>query len=78
MTGMKSLFMRMEKAVRSYTEKNPDKSIAFHTAGESTELDKRVMDMLGEPLIHLIRNGIDHGIETREKRIAAWYFIQKP
>jgi two-component system chemotaxis sensor kinase CheA len=37
--------------------------------GENTELDKKVVDMIGEPLLHLIRNSIDHGLETPEERM---------
>ncbi|HCM39641.1 MAG TPA: hypothetical protein DIS93_06700 [Bdellovibrionales bacterium] len=69
MTSVKPLFSRMEKAVRSYLTSHPDKKIEFKTAGERTELDKKVMDMLGEPLIHLIRNAMDHGVEKAEERV---------
>src|SRR5690606_27137411 len=41
----------------------------FVTSGEETELDKTVIERLGEPLIHLIRNAIDHGVEPRDKRV---------
>jgi len=71
MSSVKSLFSRMEKVVRSYLDSTPEKNIVFETAGETTELDKKVIDMLGEPLIHLVRNAMDHGIETKENRIAA-------
>jgi two-component system chemotaxis sensor kinase CheA len=39
--------------------------------GENTELDKKVVDMIGEPMLHLIRNSIDHGIETPAERVKA-------
>jgi two-component system chemotaxis sensor kinase CheA len=44
------------------------KSIRLVTVGEDTELDKNIIDNIGEPIMHLIRNGIDHGIETPDKR----------
>lgn len=47
------------------------KEIQLVTAGGETELDKTVLDQLGDPLVHLIRNSIDHGIEPVEDRLAA-------
>lgn len=47
------------------------KDINFIIEGADTELDRTVIDEIGEPLIHLLRNSADHGIETREARIAA-------
>ncbi|WP_448214266.1 chemotaxis protein CheA [Colwellia sp. MEBiC06753] len=47
------------------------KDIELIIHGESTELDKTVMEQIGDPLVHLVRNAVDHGIETAEKRIAA-------
>jgi two-component system chemotaxis sensor kinase CheA len=46
------------------------KEIDLVTEGEDTELDKTVLDQLGDPLVHLIRNSIDHGIESPEARVA--------
>ena len=48
-----------------------DKKIELTMSGEQTELDKTVMEKIGDPLVHLVRNSIDHGIETPEERIAA-------
>jgi two-component system chemotaxis sensor kinase CheA len=47
------------------------KQIDLVTGGEETELDKSILDQLGEPLVHLLRNSIDHGIEMPERRFAA-------
>lgn len=47
------------------------KEIDLVTEGEETELDKTVLDQLGDPLVHLIRNSIDHGIESPEARVGA-------
>jgi len=47
-----------------------DKKIELVLSGESTELDKTVMEKIGDPLVHLVRNSLDHGIESPEDRIA--------
>ena len=48
-----------------------NKSVAFQVAGGDTELDKSVIERLGDPLVHLVRNAVDHGIEDRAGRLAA-------
>jgi two-component system chemotaxis sensor kinase CheA len=48
-----------------------NKKIELKLSGESTELDKTVMEKIGDPLVHLVRNSLDHGIEMPEDRIAA-------
>jgi len=67
MMPLKNLFSRMEKTVRGYATET-GKKIIITKKGDDTELDKKVIDTLGEPLIHLIRNAMDHGIETPEER----------
>ena len=47
------------------------KKVQLKMSGEQTELDKTVMEKIGDPLVHLVRNSMDHGIETPDKRIAA-------
>lgn len=47
------------------------KKIDLEIVGEHTELDKTVLEKIGDPLVHLVRNGLDHGVETPEERIAA-------
>jgi len=47
------------------------KQIELRMTGENTELDKTVMEKIGDPLVHLVRNSLDHGIETPEVRVAA-------
>ncbi|WP_018953816.1 chemotaxis protein CheA [Thioalkalivibrio sulfidiphilus] len=47
------------------------KQVQLKLSGEQTELDKTVMEKIGDPLVHLVRNSIDHGIETPEVRVAA-------
>ncbi len=48
-----------------------NKKIELKMSGENTELDKTVMEKIGDPLVHLVRNSIDHGIESPEVRLAA-------
>ena len=64
-----SVFSRVPRIVREL-EASTGKRVELTMSGESTELDKTVVERLGEPLTHLIRNAVDHGIETPEVRIA--------
>ncbi len=64
------LFNRFNRVVRDIArEKNKDIRLDIH--GEKTELDKRMIDELSDPLIHMVRNSADHGIESPEDREAA-------
>jgi two-component system chemotaxis sensor kinase CheA len=47
------------------------KDVRLHTSGEATEVDKTVIERLADPLTHMIRNAVDHGLETKEDRVAA-------
>ncbi|TCL75589.1 chemotaxis protein CheA [Rhizobium sp. BK251] len=67
---VKPVFQRMSRIVREVADM-VGKSIRLITEGENTEVDKTVIDKLAEPLTHMIRNAVDHGIESPEKRIAA-------
>jgi two-component system, chemotaxis family, sensor kinase CheA len=67
---VKSVFARLPKMVRELAA-TLSKEIRLVTTGESTEIDKTVIEQLGDPLTHMIRNAIDHGIETPEQRVAA-------
>ena len=58
---------RLPRIVRDLSKKM-DKDIDLELKGESTELDRQIMEKLSEPIVHLIRNSIDHGIETAEER----------
>jgi len=64
------LFNRFHRVIRDITRAN-GKDIVLDIHGESTELDKRMIDELSDPMIHLVRNSADHGIETPEEREAA-------
>lgn len=68
MEPVERVFNRFPRMMRDLSlELN--KQISFVIEGEDTELDKTVIDELGEPLVHLIRNAADHGIESPEERI---------
>ncbi len=64
-----SVFSRVPRIVREL-EAGTGKRVALTMSGEGTELDKTVVERLGEPLTHLIRNAVDHGIEKPEVRLA--------
>lgn len=64
------LFARFKRVIRDITRSN-GKLIQLVVNGEKTELDKRMIDELGDPLIHMVRNSADHGIELPEVREAA-------
>jgi two-component system chemotaxis sensor kinase CheA len=63
-------FSRFKRLVRDLSQEL-GKRIALETHGEETELDKTVIERLSDPLVHLLRNSIDHGIESPEARTAA-------
>jgi two-component system chemotaxis sensor kinase CheA len=62
-------FQRFPRMVRDLTQKL-NKKVNLVLLGEQTELDKTVMEKIGDPLVHLVRNSVDHGIETPEERKA--------
>lgn len=67
---IRSVFSRVPRIVREL-EAETGKRVRLDVEGEGTELDKTVVERIGEPLTHLIRNAIDHGLESPEERIAA-------
>ncbi|MGA2793273.1 MAG: chemotaxis protein CheA, partial [Roseiarcus sp.] len=67
---VKSLFQRMSRIVREVADAT-SKSARLKTEGEGTEIDKTVVERLADPLTHLIRNAIDHGLEAPDARSAA-------
>lgn len=73
MVPIERVFNRFPRMVRDLA-KDLSKEIDLNMSGEETELDRTVIDEIGDPLIHLIRNAIDHGIEEREERVK----ISKP
>ena len=64
------VFSRFPRLVRDVS-RTLDKKIELVMSGENTELDKTVMEKIGDPMVHLIRNSMDHGIESPEKRLAS-------
>lgn len=67
---VKSVFQRMPRLVRELAS-TLNKDVRLVTAGENTEVDKTVIEQLSDPLTHMIRNSVDHGIEMPDKREAA-------
>ena len=70
MVPVAPLFNRFKRVVRDLSS-DRDKKVTLEIRGEKTELDKRMIDELGDPLVHLIRNSIDHGMETTAERVEA-------
>jgi two-component system chemotaxis sensor kinase CheA len=70
MMPMSFVFSRFPRVVRD-TAGKLGKEVELKTEGESTELDKGLIEKLADPLTHLVRNSLDHGIETPEQRVAA-------
>lgn len=68
MVPLKNIFTKIKRTART-TSEMLNKKINFVMEGEDVELDKMVVDMIGDPLIHLVRNALDHGIESPEDRI---------
>ena len=70
MVPVNGAFSKMNRVVRDMN-KTLGKGVKLVFVGEDTEVDKSVNDMLGDPLMHLVRNAVDHGIESPEERRAA-------
>jgi two-component system chemotaxis sensor kinase CheA len=70
MIPIEAVFMRFPRLVRDVASKL-DKQVELDLVGKETELDRTVVDAIGDPLVHLIRNSLDHGLEAPEDRIAA-------
>ena len=67
MVPVAPLFNRFRRVIRDLAgERNKQVQLVIH--GEKTELDKRMIDELGDPLLHLVRNSLDHGIESSDER----------
>jgi len=69
MQPIAKVFNKFPRMVRDLARQN-NKEIELVISGEETELDKTVIEEIGDPLVHLIRNAVDHGMETPEERIA--------
>ncbi|MFD0943347.1 chemotaxis protein CheW [Savagea faecisuis] len=69
MIPVETVFNRFPKMVRQLA-RDLDKKVSLEIIGAETELDRTVIDEIGDPLVHLIRNALDHGIETPAERVA--------
>ncbi len=69
MVPISGVFNKMNRIVRDMSKKL-GKDVELIISGEDTEVDKTIIDSLGDPLMHLIRNAMDHGLEPKEERLA--------
>ncbi len=67
MVPIAGVFQKMARLVRDLSHK-AGKKVDFITAGEETELDRSIVDKIADPLVHMVRNSIDHGIESPQDR----------
>jgi two-component system, chemotaxis family, sensor kinase CheA len=70
MVPLRATFQKMARLVRDVARKS-GKQVVFLTEGEDTEVDRNMVDIIGDPLVHMIRNAIDHGIESPDARQAS-------
>ena len=70
MVPVGGLFRKMTRLVRDLAA-SQGKQVRLVLKGEDTELDRQLVEKMGDPLIHMIRNSVDHGLETAEQRVAA-------
>ena len=70
MIPVEAVFLRFPRLVRDVSSKL-GKQVDLQIVGQDTELDRTVVDALGDPLVHLVRNSLDHGLESPEDRVAA-------
>jgi two-component system chemotaxis sensor kinase CheA len=69
MVPLSATFQKMNRIVRDMSRKL-NKNIRLEIIGEETEVDKNIIEHISDPLIHIIRNAIDHGIEPKEERLS--------
>lgn len=67
MVPIQGAFQKMSRLVRDLSKK-AGKNIQFITTGEETELDRNIVDKITDPLVHMMRNSVDHGVETPDER----------
>ena len=70
MIEVEAVFLRFPRLVRDLSTKL-DKQVQLQLTGGDTELDRTVVDALGDPMVHLVRNSLDHGLEPPDERKAA-------
>jgi two-component system, chemotaxis family, sensor kinase CheA len=69
MVPLSNTFHKMQRIVRDMS-KRLEKEVQLEIVGEGTEVDKNIIEHVADPLMHLVRNAIDHGIETTQERVA--------
>ena len=67
---IRPIFQKMTRLVRDLSKKL-NKEIEIDLSGEDSEIDKNMVELISDPLMHMVRNSVDHGIESREERIKA-------
>ena len=70
MIPVEAVFLRFPRLVRDLSSKL-EKNVELVLTGQDTEFDRTVVDALGDPLVHIVRNSLDHGLEPPEERLAA-------
>jgi len=70
MVPLSATFQKMNRIVRDMSKKL-DKDVTLYISGQETEVDKSIIEHLSDPLMHMIRNSVDHGVESAEERVAA-------
>jgi two-component system chemotaxis sensor kinase CheA len=70
MVPLKATLQKMARLVRDIARKS-GKEVEFVPSGEDTEIDRNMVDAIADPLVHMIRNAVDHGVESPEERVAA-------
>jgi len=68
MVPIHGVFQKMARLVRDLSHK-ASKDVSFSTVGDDTELDRNIVDKIADPLVHMVRNSVDHGIEPQTERI---------
>ncbi|MCL2373140.1 MAG: chemotaxis protein CheA [Defluviitaleaceae bacterium] len=70
MLPLSATFLKMRRVVRDMS-RQLNKEVDLEIAGEETEVDKNIIEQMADPILHIIRNSLDHGVESPEERIAA-------
>jgi two-component system chemotaxis sensor kinase CheA len=69
MISLRSTFLKLQRSIKDVSHKL-GKSVQFEVQGEDTEIDRAMVERIADPLMHLCRNAVDHGLESPEKRLA--------
>ncbi len=69
MVQVKTVFQKMARVVRDIAKKS-NKNVTLQITGDSAEMDRGMVDAIAEPIVHMVRNSVDHGLESPEERVA--------